>query len=1015
MNINLLIFETISGGITFVTEWLQDFNDIIVTLFIYIAELTLFPLELGITVMHYVMLRFLQYAPYPGMNDESNTAYIFANPPDDGIFSAMHAFITGYIEPLALFFVFFAIVVLLFLRVFDVVLDDIGLDTEEAKKRLFLAPLLIILWLPLANLVLYFAFGMTEFISSIEFFSIDNLDTSNNERVLTESGGIDIGSYFGALLPETGDVAPQLSFISIGFAYLAAVPAAIIYLIAMILSVLRVVGLVFFYALGPIGVVLWAFNWRDLGKIGGKIMRYFVLFSLFPIVVAFINLMLPLSFVLVAEVLDGIMGELANNISGVATGTDEGITTAELNMVSSDKILAIIFILITPLIVGLVPWGIIIGFERAMKLGVAGGLAATGGAVLGAGVMAGVAAKGTMAMGAAAKQAHGMKNKTGVRGTLSAASSGLRNGNARGTLSQLGSNTADRIRDNIGTAQYGLKKMYGETSFTDIEEYAAESGIMRDNFAEFGDVLHKGIGGHLTAKEKMGAFQALKEDRELQEARGYPDSLASPVPLKNGVLDEEKATDKDRLIWESRQAELRATGKEMGNSFKSGRAKQRLGDYLADEKGLKHLGGKTVDEAEELIPDELLAEEYYEIMGDENKNLGHVWSPSQIDDLNSSARNVTRENVENNLEDDKNKYYRNNFDEFRKYHDETYGSSEVTNIQADFQDEIYHNTGNYQEGFDEAFMDELKNQLGQFDIMGDLNSSDVDTLTTEWIQSGGTQNALQNIISGELGDKLELEISNTDKIQKELNEAVSNSGVELSGEYTLDTDNVESVLSEYDAARKGQNSKPNNINHDGRVLSSHNFEKSLAELSNAVFNKNEREINARIEGTVIEESITNAINDTMNNISQKVDFNVDSPTVDLDTKIKAGDFLDKKSLQQQIGRKIIHNARLNDIEVSSDDMSQMIDRAVSDAEKIANNSIKGLQEDYIEQFENSIEELDSIEYENIEKDMSPEFKDFFDSVKNTQNSLFEELNDIEDTNDRVSRIKEIKEINQKID
>jgi len=1020
MNFNLLILKTIANGIDSILEWMQGFEDMLFGIIISFAELFLTPLELFVVWMHNAMLNFLQYAPYPGMDDSSNTVYIFSSPPSDSIFGAINEFVTGYIEPLALFFVFFAIIVLLFLRVFDVVLEDIGLDISEAKKRLFLAPLLIILWLPLANLVLYFAFGMTEFINnSVEFTSIDELDTSSDERVLESAsqkeGGINISNYFGALLPDTGDLAPQLAFISIFLAYIAALPAALVYLFALIGAVLRIMGLIFFYALGPIGLVLWAFNWRDLGQIGGKIMRYFVLFSLFPIVVAFINLMLPLMFVLMAEVLDGMMAEMQNDITSVATEGEEGITSDELNMISSDKMLSIIFIIITPIMVGLIPWGIVIGFEKAMKVGAAAGLAAGGGALLaGAGATFG-AAKGVSGVADAYGKA------SGSVGELSGTAAGVHIAKSMGRTGVSGakdkvSNAASRVRENAGAANYAMKKKYGETTMNDVEKFAA-GGVMKDNFGEFGDVIHAGASGHLTAKKKMGLLQNIKQDKELQDARGYPSTLSSGVPMKDGVLDEENATEQDRLIWEDRQAEIRAASNEMSNSDRSGRQKQALGDYLAKEKGYKQLGGLSEDEADDLISDELLAEQYYEVMGDKDEDLSNVWTPSQIEDLDSSAKNVDRKDVENEFRDSKPKYYQNNRDEIQEYYNDTYGDSDITNMQADRQGHLYADEDVYQEGLDESFDDEIINQLDfNESIDGGLSKEKRQELVTEWIQNGGTQEAIVDIFSGDFAEDMKFKSDDVDEsmdsIQTALNEGVRETGKKLRDEdydVKIDTDYI---LSEYDSARKGGDIKLEDIDSSKRKLTSDNLEENVGEIVDAAFSgdMDMNEISAKIEGTVYEDTVNDAIKSRLNNMSQEVEFSVEDPTADLDTKINAGDAIDEKAMRQEMAREIRNNTELNDRDIDNEVMELMINDSIEAAREIADESMQGLQEDYVDEVEDTIRNLDSKEYDSMEEDMSTDFREFLSSVQQSQNSMFEELDNINDTNDRMSKIKEMKEL-----
>jgi uncharacterized protein Yka (UPF0111/DUF47 family) len=91
-------------------------------------------------------------------------------------------------------------------------------------------------------------------------------------------------------------------------------------------------------------------------------------------------------------------------------------------------------------------------------------------------------------------------------------------------------------------------------------------------------------------------------------------------------------------------------------------------------------------------------------------------------------------------------------------------------------------------------------------------------------------------------------------------------------------------------------------------------------------------------------------------------------------------------------------------------MELMINDSIEAAREIADESMQGLQEDYVDEVEDTIKNLDSKEYDSMEEDMSTDFREFLSSVQQSQNSMFEELDNINDTNDRMSKIKEMKEL-----
>lgn len=373
--------------------------------------------------VHEISMGFLTYTPYPG-KPEGDTV-IFGTPESGDIFYTMITFNRDFIEPFALLIVFFGIIFLLFIRIFDIMIEGLGINTSEGMKRLFIAPLIIVLWLPIANLLLFFAYGMTNWLTEVELSGVEDMVREDHDMSITSGedeteGHLSIESYINLLGRDEdvgGSIGTVQATIGIFYGISAVLIASIIYLFVLFGAVIRVIGLIGYYALAPIGVVLWAFKWRGFAKIGTKIVRNFILLALFPIGVGFVNLMAPPIFIALLSIIEDIYSSINFSMEEPMGGTDESNNFAFTDIIPQQEAGAFLFIILTPILVGIVPWGIVIGFDKAMTAAKGAAVAGVGAAAVvgtGGAALGGLGAAKGVAGGASGLMSGAKKAKSGM-------------------------------------------------------------------------------------------------------------------------------------------------------------------------------------------------------------------------------------------------------------------------------------------------------------------------------------------------------------------------------------------------------------------------------------------------------------------------------------------------------------------------------------------------------------------------------------------------------------------------
>lgn len=550
---------------------------------------------------------------------------LFGEPTDE--FEGLQQVMESGIIPLSLLLVIFGIAIVMFVRIFDVAIG-LSFDGEEAQKRLLLAPILISLWIPLANMVLVIAHGLTGFFVAVgESITIGEIFADPpDDFAQGDDASLDIMGLFESLAPGdgvtdvniedyfTGDAVETAVGMGMGIYMLMFISPVI--LIAVILALMRIMVLYVLYVLGPVGIMLWSIKWRELGELGGKIVRQFVLLALFPVPAALVIALMP---VIAIGAEEAILASLAEIFGGTASDVSTGGGAFDyigLNEMMRAQIGAAAVIL-----VGFAPWALVLGFSTATKLAggaaVAGGAVATGGAALGA---AG-AAKGLG--GAASKAAEKSSKVAGAASKAKSAGGAVKSGassavGSNAVTAAAGSHLKDRMKDR------GV--MNEDGSFNTME--AASQGMAgagsrlasSSMTGTVGTMAGKGMAGGASAVQKeasaMSAIsekrQKIREQEELQEEFAEDTDMSEEeVEIAATAYGDQFRAENAReflersdsdLSWEDvtgdRNRRLDTDGKEIIGAMAQREIRDADGDYeQLEEKYGSHIADRMTDNA----------------------------------------------------------------------------------------------------------------------------------------------------------------------------------------------------------------------------------------------------------------------------------------------------------------------------------------------------------------------------------------------------------------------------------
>jgi hypothetical protein len=534
---------------------------------------------------------------------------VIRSPASDDVFSGLQAVIEGSIIPISLVFVVFGIALVLFVRVFDVVIK-FNFNSEEAQRRLLVSPILISLWVPLANLVLALSLGLTSlFLDGISidpsnYGDLDDIQTVNSDGnldpvTLLEEGAVgNLEDNPKNFLTGTDPIAILMRLLFGVYVAIFIVPVGII---AAFLAVLRLVLLYIFYTLGPIGIMMWAITWRDIGSLGEKIVRYFVLLALFPIPAALMSVLLP---IISIGVEDAVVAGFSDILGGSANAA-----TGDLNFLDAESMVQIMMAGASIVIIGFAPWALVLGVGKATA--VAGTATAASGVA--AGVGTGAVASGA---GKAGKKAVSNKATKSVASGASSKAKGLGN-EAYSSLSegnqqkiQSAANVASSAKEKVGqnaTLRSGGEKissMSENVSREDIMEKASgglAGGLRTAGFNNTADTLEKSVEG--VNKEKQMERAAAKKRRQKGELirsekaeKGLIDDMPDDVGkaemdlLERAAADgmdkqqvQELAARSDRIQFDENTVEELYEEDEYGNEELTSDGKKIIGETMLEE------------------------------------------------------------------------------------------------------------------------------------------------------------------------------------------------------------------------------------------------------------------------------------------------------------------------------------------------------------------------------------------------------------------------------------------------
>lgn len=466
----------------------QNFVNIVFGWLVY--YFLFFPLKTLVSAFFDILLNSVIISPVP-RDADGNLAIFgpvesFEGDANSEMLSETAEIATGYMEPIGFLIIFIGIGLVLFFRIFDVVINT-DFDSETAQKRLLIAPILILLWIPIANIILAVASGITDLFLSI--------DVSVSSSLTGEGIGTGEDLDYSALLNSFGPTDAEGNFdltatkvpaIIIGSLFLGA--SFLVFLVTLLAAFIRLFALYLLYAIGPLAIAMWAFAWKKISELGSSYIRYFVLLAIFPAPAALISKLAPIFIVTLETVVVG-------NITGGETttsGTGTVVNSDLYDTIGLNRVVRAFGLLIVPLAVGFGPWVFVIGLGNAMTLAAGtaavGTLAATGGGALVASGGLSAAKKGASKAGVKGKAANlaGKAKEKAPDGATKA-----------GGVAKRGASTVANSRVGRGVASVGgTVRDYGGVAYDHRKEIADKvaNSKMLASTGGFGRMVQGGAG-----------------------------------------------------------------------------------------------------------------------------------------------------------------------------------------------------------------------------------------------------------------------------------------------------------------------------------------------------------------------------------------------------------------------------------------------------------------------------------------------------------------------------------------
>lgn len=574
----LLLREIIARGTGFVNFVIDSvFGDLLGAIY----RLIFVPLLIR---LHTLVVELLTYTMMPV--DESGSFVIFGIPTgsDIGMFAA---YSENFMQPISFVVLIVTIITVLFLSIFDKGLD-LGLNTDSARQKLLIAPVLVYLWVPIANFVLLFSFGLASIFSPENTSGV--LSAASGTSTQAELESLNYENYLNEVVGENSD--SQVFTIFMIFA--AGFTAVLSYIVAAIGAIIRIFTMSLFYAIGPIAITVWALSdlLTELRSISTTVIKWFILLSIFPAVVTLLQTLLIPTFLLIE-----------NMIESMAFQT--GVT----------PIINAILVATTPLIIGILPWGIIIGVNRAKGIAASVGAVSTG--------------VGALAMGAgaagAAKSAGSVNQKLGNRMNDETDEGALGVVNRRARSYRGDGSRTDRYTSKaagVGSLSYKgagmLRKGVGAA-----EKQAADSRTLQRTW--LGSIASDGAEKHIEWKDKMDDKKSLTDWWKHRGQRDPEDALS----IKKG----QNPLGDDDAYEEVTRASAIAAGEGIESRFSDDEYQGLVNKYLSSSATSDMMEADDV-ENEDLVKwwmDVSNSEEY-----DAQKEIGQ----ENIDDVEESIKDV---------------------------------------------------------------------------------------------------------------------------------------------------------------------------------------------------------------------------------------------------------------------------------------------------------------------------------------------------------------------------------------
>ena len=530
-----------SSVLAVLTGSIDAVTDIIFAVFNVFLTIIFQGLFLVIYALHQILLQFVLIRPVP--RDSSGDIVIMGTGVEEP-FTSFSSVINGYLEPFAMVLVLLGVAVLLFIRIFDVVIEQgIGIDVQDAQPRLLLAPIFILLWIPIANIILSLGYGLTEIFINMNVSFNPSSFTGLNDVYLDASDNLDIKNYVLSIAPDVGLGAFAAdTTLSMLLGVILMLPAALLYIIGVVAAAFRVVGIYVFYIIGPISIALWAFAWRDLSSIGKRYIKYFILLALFPVPAALLNTLIPILALSIENALMIALGGAFSTGSPAASSAASsiGFSSNPISALGLGGVIRSIMIIVIPVIIGFAPWVFVIGVNGAMK--VAGGAAigtaavATGGAVaLGAGssmLSKGASAASSQAMKRSSRVRSAAKRGSEIKGTV-----GERAGDLSSRAKEMGAKVPHSGKAKMG-AQYAVTgASYAKKHRKNIQRGVADVAQKHSNNSAI-NAMAKGVQKEADMEDNMR--DRLTQARDTFEGLKHVD--------EDGELTQEGVSEIDRQV-----------------------------------------------------------------------------------------------------------------------------------------------------------------------------------------------------------------------------------------------------------------------------------------------------------------------------------------------------------------------------------------------------------------------------------------------------------------------------------